>query len=56
MLKDIKKRGKLTARDRIELLIDKGSHFLEFSELAAYGMYGGGISSAGFSDRRRGDP
>ncbi len=41
------KRGKLTARKRIELLIDKKSHFLEFSQLAALGMYGGGVCSAG---------
>ena len=31
------KRGKLLVRERIELLIDPGSHFLEFSPLAAWG-------------------
>ena len=41
-------RGKQTARERIQNLIDKGSYFLEFSSLAAKGMYndqapGGGI-------------
>lgn len=34
------KRGKLLARDRIEQLIDPGTDFLEFSQLAAYQMYG----------------
>src|SRR3954452_16394679 len=33
-------RGKLLARDRIDLLLDPGSPFLELSPLAAYGMYG----------------
>lgn len=33
------KRGKLTARERIERLIDPGSHFLEIGLFAAYGMY-----------------
>lgn len=40
-------RGKLTARERIAKLIDPGSEFLEFSNLAAYGMYDGGAPSAG---------
>jgi acetyl-CoA carboxylase carboxyltransferase component len=30
-------RGKLLVRERVELLIDPGSHFLEFSPLAAWG-------------------
>ncbi|MEY4615754.1 MAG: hypothetical protein RJB66_714 [Pseudomonadota bacterium] len=34
-----KSRGKLTARERIEALIDNGSAFLEFSTLAAWDMY-----------------
>jgi len=33
-------RGKLLARDRIDVLLDPGSPFLELSPLAAYGMYG----------------
>lgn len=33
-------RGKLLPRDRVDLLIDPGSPFLEFSQLAAYNMYG----------------
>ena len=39
--------GKLTARERIQVLLDTGSPFLELSQLAAYGMYGGGIASGG---------
>jgi acetyl-CoA carboxylase carboxyltransferase component len=33
-------RGKLTARERIDRLVDPGEVFLEFSALAADGMYG----------------
>ncbi len=33
-------RGKLLVRDRIDVLLDPGSPFLELSPLAAYGMYG----------------
>lgn len=40
-------RGKLTARERIELLVDPGSQFLELSELAAWGMYKNEVPSAG---------
>ncbi|HEY3675891.1 MAG TPA: carboxyl transferase domain-containing protein, partial [Candidatus Tumulicola sp.] len=40
-------RGKLTARERVDLLVDPGSDFLEFSALAAGGMYDGGSPSAG---------
>ncbi|EER00115.1 conserved hypothetical protein [Perkinsus marinus ATCC 50983] len=32
-------RGKLLARERVDLLIDHGTEFLELSALAAYGMY-----------------
>lgn len=42
-----KGRGKLTARERIDLLLDSGSPFLEFSTLAANGMYGGDAPAAG---------
>ncbi len=35
-------RGKLLARDRVDLLLDPGSPFLELSPLAATGMYGAG--------------
>lgn len=40
-------RGKLTARDRIENLIDPGSAFLEFSTLAAWQMYDNQAPGAG---------
>lgn len=42
-----KNRGKLLARERIEALIDDGAPFLEFSPLAAHGMYGSDAPSAG---------
>jgi len=35
-----RKRGKLTARERIDRLVDPDGTFLEFSALAAHGMYG----------------
>jgi len=34
-----KKKGKLTARERIKLLLDDGTDFLELGALAAHGMY-----------------
>ncbi len=40
-------RGKLLVRDRVDRLLDPGSPFLELSPLAADGMYGGGVPSAG---------
>ena len=40
-------RGKLLPRDRVRRLLDPGSPFLEFSPLAAFGMYGGDIHGAG---------
>ncbi|MGG5888007.1 carboxyl transferase domain-containing protein [Falsiroseomonas sp. HC035] len=40
-------RGKLLPRDRIRGLIDPASPFLEFSQLAAHGMYGGDVPAAG---------
>ncbi len=42
-----RKRGKLTARERIDEVIDPDSDFLEFSALAAYDMYRGDSPSAG---------
>jgi 3-methylcrotonyl-CoA carboxylase beta subunit len=42
-----KGRGKLLARERIDALLDSGAPFLEFSTLAAHGMYGGDAPSAG---------
>jgi 3-methylcrotonyl-CoA carboxylase beta subunit len=41
------KRGKLLARDRIKVLLDPGSPFLEVGQLAAFGLYGGDAPSAG---------
>lgn len=42
-----RKRNKLTARERVEHLIDPSSRFLEFSPLAAHGMYDGDAPGAG---------
>lgn len=42
-----KSRGKLTARERVEALLDPGSAFLEFSTLAAWDMYDQQAPSAG---------
>lgn len=35
-----KSKGKLLARERVSALIDPSSPFLEFSQLAATGLYG----------------
>lgn len=40
-------RGKLLARERIDELVDVNSPFLEFSTMAATGMYDGGAPGAG---------
>src|SRR5215471_5764713 len=40
-------RGKLLPRDRVRALLDPGSPFLEFSALAAHGMYDGAAPAAG---------
>ena len=40
-------RGKLLVRDRVDRLLDPGSPFLELSPLAATGMYGDAVPSAG---------
>ncbi len=40
-------RGKLLPRDRVMGLIDPASPFLELSQLAAHGLYGGDIHGAG---------
>src|SRR6202522_2325584 len=40
-------RGKMTARERVDTLIDPGSDFLEFSALAALDMYDNDSPSAG---------
>lgn len=46
-MKKHKARGKLTARERIEGLLDPGTAFLEFSTLAAWDMYEGQAPGAG---------
>ncbi len=40
-------RGKLPVRERVRLLLDPGSPFLELSQFAAYEMYDGGVPAAG---------
>ncbi|XP_017106722.2 probable methylcrotonoyl-CoA carboxylase beta chain, mitochondrial [Drosophila bipectinata] len=40
-------RGKLLARDRINLLLDKGSPFLELSALAGHELYGEEVVNSG---------
>ncbi len=42
-----KERGKLTARERVSTLLDRDSAFLEFSSLAANGLYEDQAPSAG---------
>ncbi|MDB5916943.1 MAG: methylcrotonoyl-CoA carboxylase, partial [Massilia sp.] len=41
-------RGKLLPRERVQMLLDPGTPFLELSQLAAYGMYqdAGGVDAA----------
>jgi acetyl-CoA carboxylase carboxyltransferase component len=43
----LREQGKLTARQRIDRLLDAGSPFLELSALAAYGMYKDQAPAAG---------
>ncbi len=42
-----RKRGKLLPRERIDLLVDPCTPFLELSTLAAFEQYGGAVHSAG---------
>ena len=46
-VKKHQERGKLLVRDRIDLLIDSDTPFLELSTLAAIGMYDNEVPSAG---------
>lgn len=46
-IKKHKSRGKLLARERIDGILDSGAAFLEFSTLAANGMYDDGAPAAG---------
>ncbi|MBD3218895.1 MAG: methylcrotonoyl-CoA carboxylase, partial [candidate division Zixibacteria bacterium] len=41
------KRGKMTARERLDMLFDKNTPFLELSSLAAYDMYDNEAPGAG---------
>ncbi len=47
MVERHRKRGKLLVRERIDLLVDPGTAFLELSSLAANGQYGGEVPGAG---------
>src|ERR1035437_6821865 len=40
-------RGKLLPRDRVQMLLDPGTPFLELSRMAAYDMYHNGAPCAG---------
>jgi 3-methylcrotonyl-CoA carboxylase beta subunit len=42
-----RERGKLLARERIDLLVDERSPFVELSSFAAYGQYGDAFPAAG---------
>jgi acetyl-CoA carboxylase carboxyltransferase component len=42
-----KERGKLLARERIDLMVDKNTPFIELSTLAAYDLYNNEFPSAG---------
>ncbi len=42
-----RERGKLLPRERVRRLLDSGSPFLELSQLAAFGLYGGDVPAAG---------
>ncbi len=46
-LKRLERQNKLSARDRLELLLDPGTPFLEFSSLAANTEYNGEVPGAG---------
>src|SRR5512136_875644 len=47
MLQRHRERGKIPVRDRIDLLIDPMSPFLELSPLAAWGLYDNKVPAAG---------
>src|SRR3546814_6976512 len=51
MVERHRSRGKLLVRERIDLLVDPGTAFMELSSLAAYGQYGGDVPGAGI-DRK----
>src|SRR5579875_3577075 len=45
--KKYQERGKLLVRERVDLLLDPGTPFLELSPLAANGLYGDEVPAAG---------
>jgi len=47
LVAELRARGKLLPRDRVERLLDPGSPFLEVGQLAAHGMYDGEAPGAG---------
>lgn len=47
MVQRHRKRGKIPVRDRIDLLVDPMSPFLELSPLAAFGLYDNKVPAAG---------
>lgn len=47
LLKKHRERGKLLARERIDMLVDEGTPFLELSALASYNKYNNEFPSAG---------
>src|SRR5262245_1032202 len=47
MVQRHRERGKIPVRERIDLLIDPLSPFLELSPLAAWGLYGNAVPAAG---------
>ena len=47
MVERHRSRGKLLVRERIDLLVDPGTAFMELSSLAAHGQYGGDVPGAG---------
>src|SRR5580658_6051631 len=47
MVKRHRDRGKIPVRERIDYLLDPLSPFLELSPLAAWGLYGNEVPSAG---------
>src|SRR5437868_13458434 len=46
-------RGKMLARERVDLLVEPATAFLELSPLAAHGLYGGDVPSASVITGRR---
>src|SRR5579872_4444511 len=56
-----REKNKLTARERIQYLIDEGSHFIEIGAFAGYGMYeeqggcpaGGTVAGVGYISGRQ---